>query len=69
MASPASIKKHPVHPMLVGFLTGLWVFALFCDVMHAAGGNTVWQTVAIHYTAAGIVGALAAAVPGLIDYF
>ena len=29
----------------------------------------MWQTVAIYCIAAGIVGALAAAVPGLIDYF
>jgi uncharacterized membrane protein len=69
MASPASIKKHPVHPMLVGFPIGLWGFALVCDVMRAAGGNNVWQTVAIYCIAAGIVGALVAAVPGLIDYF
>jgi uncharacterized membrane protein len=69
MASPASIKKHPVHPMLVGFPIGLWVFALVCDVMRAAGGNNAWQTVAIYCIAAGIVGALVAAVPGLIDYF
>ena len=69
MASPASIKKHPVHPMLVGFPIGLWVFALVCDVMRAAGGTNVWQTVAIYCITAGIVGALVAAVPGLIDYF
>jgi uncharacterized membrane protein len=55
--------------MLVGFPIGLWVFALVCDVMRAAGGNSVWQTVAIYCIAAGIVGALVAAVPGLIDYF
>jgi uncharacterized membrane protein len=69
MASPASIKKHPLHPMLVGFPIGLWVFALVCDVVRAAGGKRVWQTVAIYCIAAGIVGALAAAMPGLIDYF
>jgi uncharacterized membrane protein len=69
MASPASIKKHPIHPMLVAIPIGLWVFALVCDVVHAARGETVWQTVAIYCIAAGIVGALVAAVPGLIDYF
>ena len=69
MASPASIKKHPVHPMLVGLPIGLWVFALVCDVMRAATGNSVWHTVAIYCIAGGIVGALVAAVPGLIDYF
>ena len=69
MASPASIKKHPVHPMLVGFPIGLWAFALVCDVMRAITGNNVWQTVAIYCIAGGIVGALVSAVPGLIDYF
>ena len=69
MATPASIKKHPIHPMLVGLPIGLWVFALICDVMRAATGNNVWQTVAIYCIPAGIVGAVVAAVPGLIDYF
>jgi uncharacterized membrane protein len=69
MSSPASIKKHPVHPMLVAFPIGLWVFALVCDVAHAVSGNAIWQTVATFCVAGGIVGALLAAVPGLIDYF
>ena len=69
MSSPASIKKHPVHPMLVGFPIGLWVFALVCDVVHAVSGSAIWQTVATFCVAGGIVGALLAAVPGLIDYF
>jgi uncharacterized membrane protein len=69
MSSPASIKKHPVHPMLVGFPIGLWVFALVCDVVHAVSGSAIWETVATFCVAGGIVGALLAAVPGLIDYF
>lgn len=55
--------------MLVAIPIGLWVFALVCDVVHATGGDAVWQTVATYCIAAGIVGALVAAVPGLIDYF
>ena len=69
MSSPASIKKHPMHPMLVGVPIGLWVFALVCDAAHAVSGNAVWQTVATYCIAGGIVGAVLAAVPGLIDYF
>ena len=57
MASPASIKKHPLHPMLVAFPIGLWVFALICDLMRAAEGNSALQTVAIYCIAGGIVGA------------
>ena len=69
MASPASIKKHPIHPMLVALPIGLWVFALVCDGVRAVGGNDAWPTVAIYCIAGGIVGAVVAAVPGLIDYF
>ncbi len=39
MASPASIKKHPIHAMLVALPIGLWSFALVCDVLRAAGGS------------------------------
>ena len=56
MASPASIKKRPVHPMLVGFPIGLWGFALVCDVVHAVSGTAIWQTVATYSVAGGIVG-------------
>jgi uncharacterized membrane protein len=69
MASPASIKKHPVHPMLVGVPIGLWVFALVCDVVAIGGGTGPWRTIALYSVAGGIVGAVLAAVPGLIDYF
>ena len=68
MSSPASIGKHPVHPMLVAFPIGLWVFALACDVIRLSGGAEVWSTVARYSIAGGIVGALLAAIPGFIDY-
>ncbi len=69
MASPASVKKHPLHPMLVAVPIGLWVFALVCDLAAATGSTGPWRTVALYTTVGGIVGAVVAAVPGLIDYF
>lgn len=69
MASPASIKKHPIHPMLIALPIGLWVFALVCDVVSMAGGSSSWAITALYCTAGGVVGAVLAAVPGLIDYF
>jgi uncharacterized membrane protein len=69
MASPASVKKHPLHPALVALPIGLWVFALVCDIVAAAGGTGAWSTVALYCVAGGIVGAVIAAIPGLIDYF
>jgi len=68
MSSPASIKKHPLHPMLVGFPIGLWVFALVCDIIAATGAAGPWRTVAFYSIVGGTVGAVLAAVPGLIDY-
>ena len=68
MASPASIGKHPVHPMLVAFPIGLWVFALVCDIVRLAGGSPAWSTVALYAIGGGLMGALLAAVPGFIDY-
>ena len=69
MSSPASVRKHPLHPMLVAIPIGLWVFALVCDVVAAAGATGAWRTVALYCVVGGIVGAVIAAVPGLIDYF
>lgn len=70
MKTPASIAMHPIHAMLVVFPIALWSFSLFCDLV----GLTVaepetWTTVAFYTMAGGLAGALAAAVPGLIDYF
>ena len=68
MRTPASIAGHPIHPMLVPIPIGLWVFSLVCDLIHAGGStNPAWTTVALYTIGGGIVGALLAAVPGLID--
>lgn len=68
MRTPASVARHPIHPMLVTIPIGLWLFSLFCDVMYLWGnGDADWATVAFYTAAGGIAGALLAAVPGLID--
>jgi uncharacterized membrane protein len=68
MRTPASIAGHPIHPMLVPIPIGLWIFSLVCDLIHAGGSaNPAWTTVALYTMGGGIVGALLAALPGLID--
>ena len=68
MPTPASVGRHPIHPMLVGIPIGLWVFSVVADLVHLAGwGGPVWKEVARYTIAGGIVGALLAAVPGLAD--
>lgn len=68
MASPASIAKHPLHPMLVAFPIGLWVFSLVCDVIYMAGEDAAWGATALYTMVGGTIGGLLAAVPGFIDY-
>ena len=69
MATKASVGGHPIHPMLIPFPIGLLVFSLVADVIFRAGwGGPVWNDVAYYTMLGGIVGALLAAVPGLIDY-
>lgn len=68
MRTPAAIARHPIHPMLVPIPIGLWIFSLVADLFHAGGSaNPAWTTVAFYCMGGGIVGALAAALPGLID--
>ena len=68
MRTPASIAKHPIHPMLISIPLGLWIFSLVCDMARVAGSvDPAWPTVAFYTMAGGVVGALLAAVPGLID--
>ena len=68
MRTPASIFKHPIHPMLIVFPIGLWIFSLACDLIRLAGvSGDAWSTVALFSMVGGLVGALCAAVPGVID--
>ena len=68
MRTPASVAGHPIHPMLVTIPIGLWIFSLVCDFVAMQGGaNPAWSTVAFYCMGGGIVGALLAALPGLID--
>jgi len=47
MRTPASILKHPIHPMLIVFPIGLWIFSLTCDLIRLAGASgEAWITVA-----------------------
>jgi uncharacterized membrane protein len=67
MSTPASIKGHPSHAMLVPLPIGLWIFALVADIMVHMGRVPGWRSAAYYAIGVGVVGALVAAVPGLID--
>ena len=64
MSSPASIGKHPIHPMLVVFPLGLLNFSCAADLIGKNGKNEkIWKEVAARTMAGGVIGALGAAVP------
>jgi len=55
--------------MLVPFPIGLLVFSLIADLIYLWRGNPIWENYIAFYTLlGGIIGAAAAAVPGLIDW-
>lgn len=68
MASKASIAGHPIHPMLVTFPIGLWVTSFALDIWFYFNRNPSWLLVSKFMIAAGCLGALAAAVAGIIDW-
>jgi uncharacterized membrane protein len=69
MSTPASIAKHPLHPMSVVFPIGLWIFSLISDFVFLLTDNSVWSDVAFYTMAGGLIGAVLAAVPGFFDMF
>ncbi|MFL5560861.1 MAG: DUF2231 domain-containing protein [Gemmatimonadaceae bacterium] len=68
MRSKASIRGHPLHPALIpfpfAFLAGGFAFDLAGRLMNQAS----WWMTGYHLTFAGLLTALLAAIPGLIDY-
>jgi uncharacterized membrane protein len=58
--------------MLIPFPFALWTFSLIADAIYYFfdhNAASVWDDVAFYTMAGGTVGAVVAAVPGLIDYF
>jgi uncharacterized membrane protein len=69
MRTPASIAGHPLHAMLIVFPVALFIFSLICDLVSLRAAEPAnWTLVSLYSMIGGFVGALAAAIPGLIDY-
>jgi len=54
--------------MLIPFPIALWVFSLVADLLYLWRGNSHWPLIAFYSLLAGCLGAVAAALFGLIDY-
>lgn len=69
METRATVAEHPVHPMLIPFPIALWIFSLASDLIFLFGfGGPLWKDVALYTMIGGIIGGLAAAIPGYVDY-
>ncbi len=71
MKTPASVADHPLHPMLITIPLGLWIGSLVCDFVGLGSGTdrALWATMAYYAMIGGCIGALLAAIPGMIDLF
>jgi uncharacterized membrane protein len=68
MKTRASFAGDPIHPMLVHYPIALWTTSVITDVIFYFHRNSSLALISKFLIAAGIVGALLAAVPGLIDW-
>ena len=68
MESRVKAFGHPIHPMLIVFPLGLLATSLIFDIVHWITGNGYFSEVAFWMITAGVIGALLAAIFGLIDW-
>jgi len=68
MESKVKFAGHPVHPMLIVFPLGLLATAVIFDIIYLVSSNSQWTVVAYYMIGAGIIGGLAAAAFGWLDW-
>ena len=69
MKSRANINGHPIHPMIIPFPVAFFTGTLIFDILAVANNDNWYKNVADGLIIAGIIGAVVAAIPGLVDYF
>jgi uncharacterized membrane protein len=68
MESRIKVAGHPLHPMLIVFPLGLLATAVAFDIASLVSKSTEWFNISFWMIAAGIIGGLLAALPGLVDW-
>jgi uncharacterized membrane protein len=68
MKSKASIAGHPVHPILIPFPLALWVTSFVADGLFYFLRHPTLLVISKFLLAAGCLGGVAAAIPGIIDW-
>jgi uncharacterized membrane protein len=68
MRSKVKLFGHPIHPMLIVFPLGLLAVAAIFDGVYLVTANKFWGTMSYYLIAAGLIGGLAAAIFGFLDW-
>jgi uncharacterized membrane protein len=68
MSNVVKVFGHPVHQMLIVFPLGLLSMSVVFDILYFAQKNPDFGIASYYMLAAGIIGALCAAVFGLLDW-
>jgi uncharacterized membrane protein len=66
--SSANLAGHPMHPILITLPIGFFVATFLFDLVFWLSGNAAFATGATWLLGAGLVGAVLAAVTGVIDF-
>ncbi|GAB3510142.1 hypothetical protein GCM10027341_48190 [Spirosoma knui] len=69
MESRAKLAGHAAHPIMIVFPLGLLSTAVIFDIVYLVSDNSTFALVSYWMLVAGLIGGLAAAVPGWIDWF
>ena len=68
MEARAKLLGHAIHQMLIPYPLALLTTAIIFDVVHLMTANPQWATISYWLIAVGIIGGLAAALFGVIDW-
>src|SRR5687768_4204273 len=68
MKSKASIKGHPLHPILIAFPIAFFTGTVVFDLIAFIKDNGELWNVGYYLELAGIITAVVAAIPGVVDY-
>jgi uncharacterized membrane protein len=68
MHSKARLFGHPIHQMLIVFPLGLLATSFIFDLVHLATDSGRWADISFWMIASGIIGGLASAIFGLVDF-
>ncbi|CAN5565009.1 hypothetical protein BH10BDE1_BH10BDE1_29410 [soil metagenome] len=67
--SVAQLMGHAIHPILVAFPITFYAIATASFITFAVNDSAFWFRVGFYASLAGVIAAVVAAIPGMVDYF